>query len=141
MAELSRLRADPRAARDGVWIDCGYIVDGLEIKTRSKAARFYDLTRQYEASAKREAKNKQPNGELKAEVQIVANMRALIDSCLVDVRGLTDNKEPVSFDTFKDALISADYPDLNAAAYYAAQQATELKAETKEEAQGNLLPS
>lgn len=141
MAELASLRADPRAERDGVWIDCAHIVPDLEIRTRSMGSRYFDLNRQYEAAAKRQVKNRQPNGDLKAEVQAVSNVRALIDACLVDVRGLTSGGENVTMEQLAEVLVTLEYRDLNAAAFYAAAQATEMKASDKEAALGNFQPS
>lgn len=137
MTDLQSLRADPRAERDGVWIDCGHIVPGLEIRTRAMGPRYFDANRLHEAAAKRNPKNRQPNGDLKAEVQQRANMQALLDTCFVDVRGVTAGGEPVSADTFKEMLLSQDYRDIGPAAYFAAGLATEMKAVDHEDARGN----
>ena len=72
-----------------------------------------------------------------AEVRAQINVDCLIDRGLLDVRGLTESGEPVTFARFCDMLRDPGYGDLTNVAFLAAGMVGRQKAAETEAALGN----
>lgn len=136
MAKLSAFRVDSRAADEGAWLSPGDEYDDLEIKTRAMGDRYSDAL-----TAKRRRAAVSLGGDtskIPAAVARALLVDSLIDHCLQDVRGLSDDSgKPVDFAAFCALLRDPAYPDLLVAAIRAATAAGNVRAAVTEEAAGN----
>jgi hypothetical protein len=134
MIDLKSFRRDGRAMKDGAWISPGPEYGALEIHTAAIGPRYRD----HVAAAIRAAAKKHLSEErIPAEVRDAINTEALIATCLMDVRGLSDGGTPITFARFCDLIRDPEYVELNNAAFIAAGLVGRQLAEATEQAVGN----
>lgn len=137
MAKLSTLRVDSRAIDQGEWMALDDdVLPGAEVLTRGYTDAYSDSR-----SAKLRRAATMYHGDsakIPAATTRSIVVEALIDHCLIDVRGLTDdNDQPLSFGQFCDFLRSPDYPELLTFVIRAVGLVGRAKAETLEDAKKN----
>lgn len=134
MIDLKSFRRDGRAMKDGAWISPGPEYGALEIHTAAIGPRYRD----HVAGAMRAAaKQHLSEDRIPASVRDAVNTEALISTCLIGVRGLSDGGAPVTFERFCELIRDPEYVELNNAAFIAAGLVGRQVAEATEQAVGN----
>lgn len=109
MAKLSTFSRDPDAMRNGAWMNPG-VEYGFEIKTKAMGSAFADNKA---ARMKRAARLAGGEDKIGQEVENQINVQALVDECLLDVRGLeNDDGSNVTIDEFKALILLPENSEL-----------------------------
>jgi hypothetical protein len=138
MVDVSSFKRNASAMRDGEWISPGPEYGDLLIKTRALGPAFQDArAAALRAAAKRHlTEDRIPSAEREA---IVTD--ALIDHCLIDIKGLTDGGALVTIARFREMIRDPGFGELNNAAFIAAGLVGRSQAHETEAAVGNLQPA
>jgi hypothetical protein len=136
------VKIDSRRLESGEWVKPGEDWRDLEIQTRGHTDKFVNS---HQKRLRQAAKSLNGNIEaLPIEIKRAALLEALIEHCLLGVRGL-GTRDPdgsvrtVTFPEFVDMLRSGDYPKLVTAAILASAQVGEKRSDDVEDAIKNLL--
>lgn len=137
MARLSAFKVDSKKIESGEWVKPGEDWDDLEILTRGHTDKFIDSQA---GRLRRAAKSMGGETEkLSLAIKRAVLIDCLIEFCLLDVRGLSDDEgNKITFDQFTELLRSGDYPSLVTAAIFAAAQVGNKRSAEIEEAVKNL---
>lgn len=134
MVDISSFRRDARAMRDGAWVSPGPEYGALEIFTRAIGHRYRDHVA---AATRAAAKQYLSEERIPAEVRDGIATEALITCCLLDVRGLSDNGQPVTFARFCDLIRDPAFGELNNASFICAGLVGRQQGEERDAALGN----
>lgn len=134
MVDISSFRRDARAMRDGAWIKPGPEYGPLEIHTRAMGPRFRDALA---ANLRAAAKQHLTEDRIPSEVREQITTDALIEHCLLDVRGITENGAPITFARFCELIRDPAFAELNNAAFIAAGLVGRQQQEQADAALGN----
>lgn len=135
MAKLGDFSRDIKAIKDGDWVNPGPEYDGLEILTKGLGPKYADSQSR---RMKRASTNLGGESKITQEERNLINTESLIETCLMDVRGLYDEDgQPVSFERFCDLIRQEKYYDLNQLCFTAAVQLSSKKEVVTTDAKGN----
>jgi len=135
MANLSSFKRNSVAFLEGAWKRPDPERPDFEIRTRGFTDRYHDL----QAAKQRKAAKGFGGDVNKLPVATTRriNIDCLIAECLLDVKLTDDDKQPVTFEEFCEALRDPDQVDLQNAAFTAAGMVTNERAADAKEAAGN----
>ena len=136
MAKLSTFSRNAKAMKEGDWVNPGAEYGGIEIKTKAMNSEYADAR----ANALRLAAREFFGNEAKigSEKRNKIDIQALIDNCLLDIRGLEHaDGRPVSIDEFNQMILEPQYGELAIIAFQCAGQVGRVNANMVEEAEGN----
>lgn len=135
MAKLSSFSRNGKAMREGEWINPGPEYGGIEIRTKAPGPAYADARA---AKLRRAARIAGGEAKVGQEQRNAIDVEALIEHCLLDVRGLEhDDGRPVTFDEFCKLLQQEEHAELAILAFTCASQVGQRKADQLEEAEGN----
>lgn len=135
MATLKSFRRDARAMREGDWVSPGAEFDGLEIRCRFLGFDYADAV-----ALKTRQSARLPGGEdrLTSEQRSRINLDAMIETALLDVRGLQDDTgAPVPFADFIDMLRDPAYGQLATLAFQCCMMVGRQRETDRQDAAGN----
>jgi hypothetical protein len=140
MAKLSDFHLNVKAMREGEWVSMGAEFGDLEIKTKAMGDGYHKMQSDL---LRREARLAGGEDKIPAVKKREINVKCLVECCLLDVRGLTqdDGVTPVSFKEFCELLAEEAYAEMAVLALRATIEVGTKRAAKKEEAKGNLASS
>jgi hypothetical protein len=138
MADISTFKRNAAAMRDGEWVSPGPEYGPLMIRTRALGPAFQDArAAALRAAAKRYlTEDRIPSAEREAIVT-----EALIEHCLLDVKGLTDGGQPITLKRFCELIRDPAFGELNNVAFIAAGLVGRSQANEAEAIVGNSPPA
>lgn len=150
MASLSKFRRDTSIIKQGQWVTVGENDDTFEILTRGSTAPFRDAIARYRHDAVRDLNRKRQPGSdaydlatLPPSVDDACLGRALVEHCVLDLRGLSHDdagQQPVTLDEFRDMLRDPEtFGGLAGLAFAAVGRVNENATAERAEAVGNSL--
>ena len=133
--KLSSLTRNARAMREGEWISPGVEYGDLEICLKAIGGKYAD-----ERAAKMKFAARRAGGmdKIGFEIQNKIDIETLIETCLIDVRGLEhEDGTPVTLAEFRDLLQLPESRELATITFTCAGLVGQKLEAQKEEAAGN----
>ena len=135
MVDISTFRRDAAAMAHGEWVSPGPKYGDFQIKARALGYEYMDT----QAAALRAAARKYGDEQrIPSEVRAAINVDCMIRTALLDVRGLSEAGEPMSFDRFCELLRDPGYGELANVAFIVCGMVGRQRAAALEEAAGNF---
>ena len=118
--KVGSFRRDAKAMRDGEWVSPGPAYGEVEIRTRAMLPSYYDRLAAMNA---REARRVGGEDKIGMSFKNSSIIEALIDHCLLDIRGLeNDDGSAVTFAQFCEMIRQEDFAELATMAIVATSQ-------------------
>lgn len=135
MVQLSTFGRDLKAMKEGEWIVPAIEFPEVRIRTKAMGSEYAD---NQAARMKRAARNYGGEAKIGQAERNLINIEALIETCLLDVEGFTnDDGTATTFGQFCDAIRKEENNQLAVMCFESAQQVGQRRAELAENAKGN----
>lgn len=137
MVDISTFKRNAVAMEAGEWVNPGSEYGGIEIKAKALGFAYLDLQT---AELRKAARRYGGEDRVPSETRAAINLDCMIRTALLDVRGLTVDDKPVSFEAFCVLLCDPAYGDLASVAFIACNMVGRQRAADMEDAAGNFAP-
>ena len=134
MVDISTFKRDANAMNSGEWVNPGTEFGGIEIKAKALGYAYIDLQA---AELRKAARKFGGEDRIPSETRAAINLDCMIRTALIDVRGVTVDGAPLSFDTFCELLRDPAYGELANVAFIACGMVGRQRAADMEDAAGN----
>ena len=137
MVDISAFQRNAAAMRDGEWLSPGVQYPGIEFKCRALGHEYLDA---FARNTKIQARLVGGEEYLSAEQKARINIDALIETALLDVKGIEERGVPVTLARIAEMMRDPAYAELTGMVFNCASRVGRLLAADFEDAAKNSEP-